>query len=459
MKATQGQSKFQADLTEGAVAGRLIRFSAPFLLSMLIQQCYAMADLVIVSHFRGEAAVAGVNNGGQLSFLATAMAIGLSVGGTILIGQYFGARQTDDVQKTASTLLSALLAAAVLLAAVLLPLGGVLLRALNVPEESFAEARRYLSICLGGLPFIFLYNAISGILRGLGDSKRPLYFITFACVLNVLLDLLLIAGWGMGAAGAAIATVISQAGSVIVSAVYLARGGFIFDFKPRSFVVHRDKLKLILKLGIPACLSQVAVNFSFLLMTALVNGYGVSVSAAAGLAGRFNGFAIMPAQAVSNSVSMMSAQNLGANRPDRALRAMKAGIVLSFTVSAFVFAAAQLFPRQIMGALSKESSVIEAGAIYMKAFSWDYLLVPFVFSFFGLINGAGHARVILANTLITSVGLRVPAALLLSGAGALGLRGVGLAAPAASVGGFVFLLCYILSGRWRNAVIHKTGKE
>ena len=459
MSVTQEKSKFQADLTQGAVAGRLIRFSAPFLLSMVIQQCYAMADMLIVSRFSGEAAVAGVNNGGQLSFLATAMAIGLSVGGTILIGQYFGAKQHEDVRKTASTMLTALLAAAVLMTAVFMPLGGVFLRVMNVPEESFSEARRYLSICLCGLPFIFIYNSISGILRGLGDSKRPLYFITLACVLNIILDLLLIAGLGMGAAGAAAATVISQTCSVVVSALYLARGGFIFDFKPKSFVIHRDKLKLILKLGIPSCLSQVAVNLSFLLMTALVNGYGVSVSAAAGLAGRFNGFAIMPAIAVGSSVAMMSAQNLGANRQDRAMRTVKVGIVLAFAVSSFVFAAAQLFSRQIMGVLSAETAVIEAGIIYMRAFSWDYILVPFAFCFNGLVTGAGHARVILVNTFITSVGLRVPAALLLSNTFGFGLRGVGFAAPAATAGSCIFLFCYILSGRWRNAVIHKTAEN
>ena len=449
--------KFQNDLTQGGVASRLIRFSAPFLLSMLIQQCYNMADLLIVSFFSGEATVAGVNNGGQLTFLATSIAIGLSVGGTILIGQYFGAKRMEDVRKTASTMLTALLLGAVLMAALFLPLGGVFLRALRIPEESFPEARQYLTICICGLPFIFLYNAISGILRGMGDSKRPLFFVGGACIVNVALDLLLVAGFGMGAAGVAVATVISQTGSVVVSAVYLARGGFMFDFKPRSFVIHRDKLRLILKLGIPASFSQVAVHLSFLLMTALVNDYGVSVSAAAGLAGRFNGFAIMPAQAVSGSVSMMSAQNLGAGRHDRALHTMKAGIVISLAVGGPVFAAAQLFPLQIMGVLSTSAAVIEAGAVYMRAFSWDYLIVPFVFSFFGLINGAGHSHITMINTLITSVILRVPAALLLSRTFDMGLFGIGLAAPVASAGAFVFLSCYILSGRWRSVIIHRAA--
>ncbi|MCL2002429.1 MAG: MATE family efflux transporter [Oscillospiraceae bacterium] len=452
-------SKFQNDLTQGRVTSQLIRFSAPFLLSMLIQQCYSMADLLIVSFFSGDVTVAGVNNGGQLTFLATALGIGLSVGGTILIGQYFGAKQTEEVRKTAATMLTALLLVSVVMTALFIPLSGVLLRALRVPEASFSEARTYLIICTSGLPFIFLYNAISGILRGLGDAKRPLIFVAGACILNVILDVILVAGFGMGAAGVAVATIISQAGSVVVSAIYLARGGFLFDFKPGSFVIHRDKLKLILKLGIPASFSQVAVSLSFLLMAALVNGYGVSAAAAAGLAGRFNGFAIMPAMAVSQSVAMMSAQNLGANRHDRALHTMKAGMVISLMVGGPVFAAAQFIPRQIMGILSASPAVIDAGAVYMKAFSWDYLLVPFCFCFFGLINGAGHAHITMINTLITSVALRIPAALLLSHTFGLGLTGVGLAAPVASAGGFIFLLAYILSGRWRSVAIHRASRS
>jgi putative MATE family efflux protein len=447
----------QNDLTEGGVTGLLVRFSGPFLLSMVIQQLYSMADMIIVSYFSGEASVVGVNNGGQLTFLATAMAIGLSVGGTILIGQYFGAKRMEDVRQTASTMLTSLLIAAALMIAIFLPMGGVFLQIMNLDpgSDSFSEARSYLSICVAGLPFIFMYNAISGILRGMGDSKRPLIFVSCACALNVGLDLLLVAGFKMGASGAAIATVISQAGSVVLSAVYLRGRGFLFDFKPKSFRISRDKFKQILKLGIPACLSQVAANLSFLLMTALLNGYGEVTQAAAGLAGRFNGFAIMPALAVSNSVSMMSAQNLGAGRPDRALRTMKVGVVLALAVSSMVFLLARLFPGEIMSLLTTSEEVATVGVVYMNAFSWDYLIVPFAFCFMGLVNGAGHPRITLLNTFVSAVGLRMPTALLLSQNFGLGLTGVGLAAPAASVGSAVFLLCYILTGRWKKAAIHQ----
>ncbi|MDR2598778.1 MAG: MATE family efflux transporter, partial [Oscillospiraceae bacterium] len=321
--------------------------------------------------------------------------------------------------------------------------------------ESHDEAWIYLVICMCGLPFIFMYNAIAGILRGMGDAKRPLIIIAISSVVSAALNFLFVGYFGMAAAGAAIATVIAQAGCVVFATMYLSRSGFMFDFKPKSYVIYKDKLKLMLKLGIPSSISQIAVNFSFLLLAVLVNRYGVSVAAAAGLAGRFNGFAIMPCIAISSSVSMMVAQNLGANRPERALKTMMTGIVASLCIGIPFFIAVNLFAEDIMRLMTSSPAVIEAGAIYMRAFSWDYLLVPFVFSFFGLATGAGHTHVTMINTFITSIALRIPAAILLSQTFDLGLYGVGLSVPVATSGGMVFLFLYVMSGKWKKAVIRK----
>jgi len=450
------KSKYLHDLTQGSVAGNLIRFAMPFLLTMLIQQSYGLADLIIVSHFAGEVSVAGVNNGGQLVFFPTVIAIGFSIGGTILIGQYFGAKRMEDVRKTASTMLTTMLIMAVVMAVIFITLSSVFLRLLNVPEESHSEAWRYLIICMCGLPFIFMYNAISGILRGMGDSKRPLIIVAIASAVSAALNFLLVGAFKMGAAGAAFSTIFAQAGCVIVAAIYLNRSGFMFDFKPKSFVIYKDKLRLTLKLGIPSGIAQVAVNLSFLLMTVLVNDYGVSVSAAAGLAGRFNGFAIMPIFAISNSVSMMIAQNLGANRQDRALRTMYTGVVLSLIVSLLFFTLVMFFPRQIMSIMTTVPAVIDAGEVYLTALAWDYLIVPFAFSFFGLATGAGHTHITMINSIINSIAVRIPAALLFSKTFDWGLWGVGFAAPVASIGALIFMSTYVLSGHWKKAAILKT---
>ena len=455
MNASQEKSKYVHDLTQGGVAGNLIRFAMPFLLTMLIQQSYGLADLIIVSHFAGEASVAGVNNGGQLTFFPTVIAIGFSIGGTILLGQYFGAKRMEDVRKAASTMLSAMLLASVVMAVIFIVFGGAMLRLLGIPEESYSEAWIYLVICMVGLPFIFMYNAISGILRGMGDSKRPLIIVAAASAVSAALNFLLVGAFSMGATGAALSTVVAQAGSVVVSAIYLSRSGFIFDFKPKSFVIYKDKLRVILRLGIPSSVAQVAVNLSFLLMTMLVNGYGVSVSAAAGLAGRFNGFAIMPIFAISNSVSMMVAQNLGAGRQDRALRTMYTGIVISLIIGISFFAVVFSFPGQIMAAMTRVPAVIDSGVIYLRALSWDYLIVPISFSFFGLATGAGHTHITMINSIITSVALRIPAALIFSNVLGWGLWGVGFASPVASFGALIFLTFYVLSGYWRKSKLLK----
>ncbi|MCL2050255.1 MAG: MATE family efflux transporter [Lachnospiraceae bacterium] len=451
--------KFQTDLTEGNVAKQLLRFSLPFMLSMLIQQSYMLIDILIISHFAGEASVAGVNNGGQLTFLAMSFAIGISVGGTILIGQYFGAKRKEEVQRTAATIFTTMLIISLIMMVIFLPFSNMMLRGLRVPDESYQEAFRYLTISLCGLPFIFMFNAISGILRGLGESKLPLIFVAAASLLSAILDLILIGIFRFDAAGAALSTVFAQALCVVVSVIYLTRNGFMFDFKPKSFVIHKDKLKLILKLGVPAGLSQVVVMFSFLLMSVLVNGYGVSVAAAVGLAGRFNGIAIMPLIALGNSVSMMCAQNLGANRHDRAMRTAKNGIGISLVIGVLLFIVAQLFPRQIMAFFSTSLPVVEAGIIYLKSSSWDYLIVPFVFCLNGLVTGAGHANISLINTFISSVAIRIPAAIFLSTTAGLALSGIGFAIPTATIGALIFLVAYLLTGRWRTITIHKSESE
>ena len=455
MDAPQEKLKHLHDLTQGAVASNLIRFAMPFLLSMIIQQSYGLADLIIISHFAGEVSVAGVNSGSQLMFFPTVIAIGFSLGGTVLLGQYFGAKRMEDVHKTASTILSTMLIAAVFFAIVFIAFGNVFLRLLSVPEESHSEAWRYLFICMCGLPFIFIYNAISGILRGMGDSKRPLIIVAIASAVSAGLNFLLVGAFNMGAAGAALSTVFAQAGCVVVTAVYLNRTDFMFDFKPKSFILYKEKLRITLRLGIPTSVAQVAVNLSFLLMTTLVNNYGVSIAAAAGLAGRFNGFVIMPIFAISNSVSMMVAQNLGAGRQDRALRTMYTGMVISFALGIVFFASVMLFSRQFMSLMTPVPDVIDAGVIYMHALSWDYLIVPFAFSFFGLATGAGHTHITMINSVISSVVVRIPAALLFSNTFGWGLWGVGFAAPVATFGALLFLTFYVISGYWRKSNLLK----
>ncbi|NCB05608.1 MAG: MATE family efflux transporter, partial [Clostridia bacterium] len=339
-------SQFENDLTEGSVFKRLIVFSVPFLLSNIVQSLYNVADMLIVGNFSGTASMSGVNIGGQITFILTNFVFGLCTGGTVMIAQYLGSGRREEMRKTIATLLTSLMVAALVITGVMLVFKDAVLTLIATPPESYQEASSYLQVTLVGIVFIFGYNALSAILRGMGDSKRPFYFVLISCVTNIVLDILFVGPMNMGATGAAIATVISQGLSMILCVVYLRKNDFIFDFHLSSFRVDKSTLGKIFRLGFPAAIQNSVVSISFLFITTLVNVIGgVAASAAVGVVSKFNGFAIMPALAMSAAISTMAAQNIGAGKWDRALQSCKIGMVVAAVISCVIFALAQLFPQ------------------------------------------------------------------------------------------------------------------
>ncbi|MBQ5782046.1 MAG: MATE family efflux transporter, partial [Oscillospiraceae bacterium] len=331
------------------------------------------------------------------------------------------------------------------------------LRLLETPAESYGEAKDYLFVTITGILFIFAYNAFSAILRGMGDSKRPFYFVLIACIVNIVLDLVLVAGFKMGAFGAAVATVISQAVSVVLCIIYLRSRNFVFDFRPSSFKINKEYLLRILKIGSPAAIQSGVTSISFMFITALVNVTGgVNASAAVGIVGKFNSFAIMPASAMSASVSTMCAQNIGADKWDRAIKTCKIGTSIAWVIGICIFTVAQLFPAQILAMFDRNPEMIAYGVEYMRAFAFDYILVPFVFCVTSLFTGAGHTGFAMLSNMISALFLRIPAAYICSAVFGLGLFGIGLGAPVASLGSCVLILGYLASGKWRvNKVIRR----
>lgn len=445
----------QQDFTQGPIARGLISFAMPFLLSNILQALYGAVDMWVVGNYSSAdaavrtATLSGVNIGSQITHLVAMAVSGLTVSGTVMVGQYIGARKPKDASETVGTMFSLLGIAGVVMTIVMIALSGPILRLLDTPPESFAYAQEYLNICLAGTLFIFGYNAVSSIQRGMGDSVRPLIFVSVACLVNIVLDLWLVRGRGMGAAGAAWATVVAQAVSLILSAVYLSRSRFIFDFKPNSFRISGEKARMMVKLGIPSSVQSIIVNISFLVMTALVNGIGGYVaSAAVGVAGKFNSFAILPAVAMSSSVSAYAAQNIGAGLYDRAKKGMWVGMVMAMFIGVCVFTLVQLFPGEIIGFFDQNPDTVQNGIQYMRTFSFDYLLVPAQFCFNGLIMGAGHTFFTLLSGSLSSLLLRIPVAVLMGSVFGWGLSGVGLAGPAATLSGVALSFWFILTGRW-----------
>jgi putative MATE family efflux protein len=282
----------------------------------------------------------------------------------------------------------------------------------------------------------------------------PLYFVAIACAANVVLDLLFVAVFHQGAAGAGIATVISQALSMFLCIIYLVKRKFVFDFKIKSFVIDKFQLNSILKLGIPISVQNLITNLSFLFMTALVNSLGVTASAAVGAVGKYNGFAILPAIAMNAAISTMCAQNLGAGREDRAKKTWLTGMAISCFISYVIFFLTRLFPSEVLGMYADDADMIQAGLPYLFAFSFDYLVVPIYFSMNGLFIGAGHTTYSLFTNIFSGIIVRIPMAYLLCKVFDMGLYGVGLAVPIASLSAVILNLLFFLSGKWRVRTIH-----
>ena len=451
-------AKIENDLTKGRVLTKLVLFAIPFLISNLIQSLYNVADMLIVGRFCGTESMSGVNIGGQVTFILTNTVIGLCMGGTILIGQYMGAKNQDALKKVITTLITLLVVLSLIITTVMLFLRAPVLRLIRTPEESFAESERYLVVTVTGIIFIFCYNAFSAILRGMGNSKQPLYFVLAACITNVILDIVFVAVFRWGAFGAALATVISQALSVFLCIVYMKRNNFQFDFKLESFRIYGEQLRLIFKIGLPTCIQNSIVSISFTFITAIVNIVGgVSASAGVGAVAKFNSFAFMPTMALSASVSAMTAQNFGAGRVDRAVASCKIGTVFSVCISYAFFALVMIFPASILKIFGNDPMMIHDGVTYLRSFAWDFLLIPFIFCINGFLIGGGHTLFTLVNTVLSSALLRVPVCYFFGITLGWGLKGVGLGAPAASVGVLFVIIGFLFSGKWKHNVVRHNG--
>ena len=434
---------------------KLILFALPFLASNFIQSLYQVADMLIVGRLGGTESMSGVNIGGQVTFILTNSIIGLSMGGTVLIGQYLGSGNKAALKRAITTLITLLTILSIGITIIMVFLRRPILYLIHTPPESFAESDRYLTVTLTGIIFIFGYNALAAILRGMGNSKQPLYFVAIACGVSVMLKLVFVGVFKWGALGAALSTVMSQALSVLLCIRYMVRNNFQFDFKIRSYRIYREQLKYIFKIGLPTCIQNSVTSISFTFITAIVNIVGgVTASAGVGAVGRFNAFAFMPIVAMSASISAMTAQNFGAGRIDRAVSATRVGIIFSVCISFTFFALVMIFPASVLRIFGNDPRMIHDGVTYLRSYAFDFLLIPFVFCINGFLIGGGHTLFTLINGVFSAVLLRVPVCYFLGITLGWGLRGVGLGAPAASIGVLLMIVIFLFTGKWKHNVIH-----
>ena len=305
-------------LTKGSVVKALVTFTLPFLLANVLQSLYGAVDLFVVGQYCDAQSVAAVSTGTQVTQIVTSLVTGLTLGGTILIGKYTGMERWDKVKTAIGTTLSIFALVALALTALMLLFEAPLLTLLNTPAESFEATMEYVAICAWGNFFICGYNSLSAVLRGYGDSVRPMYFVGVACVVNILLDFLFVKYVGLGAGGTALATVLSQGVSMAIGIGYLKRKRFLFDFKPASFRIDPAMAKELARVGIPISFQELMVRISFLYLTAVMNHCGVYAAAVVGIGSKYDVFSMLSATSIANALAAITAQNMGAGKPERA---------------------------------------------------------------------------------------------------------------------------------------------
>lgn len=441
------------DLTKGNIHKSLIRFSIPFIIANLIQALYGSIDLLVVGYFTDTYGLSAVSIATQVMQIVNGMILGLTMGGTILVGQYYGAKREEDTTQTIGTILTSGFIASIIITIFMFLLTDPLLKLLQTPQGAYSDAKSYVLIASSGIIFIFGYNAISAILRGLGDSKSPLYFISIACICNIIFDILFVGKFNMRASGAALATIISQGISMILAIIYLIKQKFIFDFKLKSFSIDKNKLKKLFKLGFPLSLQEVLLWGSFLVILAIANSMGVSESAAVGIVAKVETFAMLPPMALSYALAALAAQNIGANEAERAKKSLNISIAISFISSLFFFAWAQILPESIMGIFKADKLVTLAGVEYLRSFSFDFMLVAFKFNFNGFLNGCGRTTFAMINGIASSILIRIPLAYTLGLYISESMLGLGAAAPIASIVSITVSILYIRTGKWKEQTI------
>lgn len=441
------------DLTEGSILKTLFVFAVPFLLANILQSLYGAVDLFVVGQYCDAKSVAAVSTGTQVTQIITSLVSGLTLGSTIIIGKYMGQKKYDRVRQTIGTTLTVFFFVAVGLTVVMIAFERPLLALLKTPEESFELTVQYVTICMLGNLFICGYNAISAILRGYGDSTRPMIFVGIACLLNIVLDFVFVKYCGLGVAGTALATVISQAFSMIVAIIYLKKKDFLFDFKPASFKVIGDLAKELARVGIPISLQEMMVRISFLYLTAVMNNCGVYAASVVGISSKYDVFAMLSATSMANALAAITAQNYGAKTYDRARKSLWYGLSFALFVSCLFWLWAQLNPQSMIGVFTTDTNVIAAGVPFFRSCSYDYILVTIVFCLNGYLNGKSKTVWTMVSCSAGALLLRMPMVYFFGKYFADNLGMLGKIAPIVSGTMACYTLIYVLlEGRRKKAL-------
>lgn len=431
----------EQNLVQGNILRTLLSFAVPVLLALFLQAMYGAADLIIVGQFAGTNEQSGVASGSQLFNMVTMVITGLTMGVTVFVGDAIGSGKRAKAGRGVGCGIAIFAVVAILVTAVVVPFSDQLALWMHAPAQAFAQTSNYVRVCGIGTIFITAYNVIGAVFRGIGDSKTPLVTVAIACTINILGDLLLVAVFHMGAAGAAIATVTAQAVSVVCSLFLIRRKQLPFDFSPRCIRFERTCIQRILRIGVPIALQELLVQFSFLFIQVVVNGMGVVQSAAVGVAEKVCVFLMLVASAYMQSISAFVAQNNGAGCWERSRQALFYGIKTALAAGAVMGALAFFGGSVLSSIFSNEPLVIANAHAYLKAYAIDCLLTAVLFCFIGYFNGCGRTAFVMVQGVIGAFCVRIPVVFLMSHLKSITLFHIGLGTPISSAAQII--LCVI----------------
>ncbi len=404
------------DLTKGTPWKGIFAFALPMVIGNIAQQFYSTVDSIVVGKYIGDNALAAVGNTMPILNLLLALFIGISAGASIMISQYFGAKNREKLSFTVGNCITATAIACVVIIAISLPLLKLILTALNTPESIFNDCYNYLAISLVGIMGLGYYNILSGILRGLGDSFSALVYLLVATIINILLDIYFVADWGlkMGVAGVALATVIAQMISSILCFIKLSKLKDYFDFELKYLKPKSVFMLTLIKLGFPAGMTQAIFSSAMLVVQSLTNQFGEQFIAANVIVMRVDGFAMMPNFSFGTALTTYAGQNVGAKLYDRVTKGAKQGTLMAVICSASITVIILLFGKYLMGMFTDTAELVELSCYIMRIIAVGYIAVAITQSLSGIMRGAGDTLTPMWISLITTVIIRVPLAYLIS---------------------------------------------
>ena len=444
------------DFTVGSEAKIILNFSVPLVIGNLFQNLYNIVDSIIVGNYLGKEALGAVGASFPIIFTLVSLVIGVGSGASTVVSQYFGAKQMKQVARTIDTIFIFFLVASLFVTAIGVYFSEAIFRLLQLPAEMLQQAVSYMNVYLAGMFFFFGFAGITSILRGLGDSKTPLYFMVISTISNVVLDLLFVLVFKWGIEGVAFATVVSQAGTFFGAAWYLNKKHPVIKLSVRKYVFDRDIFKSCVRIGLPTGFQQSFVAFGMMAIMGIVNGFGTNAVAAYTAAIRIDSFAKMPAMTFSSALSSFVGQNLGAFEEGRAKKGLKATLFFSLAYSVFISILIILFGKFLIRLFTPDEAVIAIGQDYLVIVSSFYLLLAVMFTFTGFLRGAGATFIPMLTSVAALYAFRIPMAVFLSNT--IGVNGIWWAEPVGWFAGTIILVIYYFSGKWKGKGVIKKNE-